>query len=106
MKSADLLKVVESGKIVCVGTYWNGKVEAISMRANVAGGPRRVGHVIHETVLGESEPMVGTRFLRDDEPSETWKPSAKKGEKVVCLIQGVQMNNGIPVLRGTIECLV
>lgn len=106
MKQEQFAKMIEDGAIFVKGTYWSGRVEKISMRSLTPGGARREGHVIRETILTESDSIVISRFMRDDENVESWKPSAKKMDKVVCRIRSMKVDNGNIILDGTIETLI
>jgi len=95
-----------AGEIVCVGTYFNGKVDAITFRDKAAGGQRRTAYTIRETILTEKDPIIVARFMRDDEKPDQWKPSAKKGDKCFVKIQNMNIDKGTITLNGVIETLV
>jgi len=106
MKNSELMAAVNSGRIVCVGEYWSGVCETITTRdKNSKTGGSREFHIARETILTEKEPIVITRFLRDDEPHDKWAPSAKKRQKVVVFIQGMEIERGTVRLNGTVEAL-
>jgi len=106
MTKAEVMKMVEGGAIVCVGMYWSGRLEKITMRSTVEGGPRREAYVAREIVMTDKDPIVISRFLPDSEKPENWKPSAKKNDAVVCIVTTMESQNGQVVLSGTIEPLV
>ena len=85
------MAAVNSGKIICVGMYWSGKVETIDIRDKKnPSGPRRTFHIARETVLGENDPLTVSRFLKDDEDPTKWVPAAKKMEKVVVVVIAIE----------------
>jgi len=91
---------------MCVGRMISSKLDPVSVRDKQnPGGPRRVSHVSREVIVTESEPIVITRWLKDTEKPEDWKPSAPKGSPVVVTITGMETNQGIVVLAGTIAPL-
>lgn len=107
MKNQDLTPALLSGKIMCVGTYLSGKIENLTVRDKAnPGGPRRAAHMVREVVITESEPIVVTRWMKDDEKFEEWKPTAAKGSKVVVTITKMESNQGIITLSGSVEALV
>lgn len=107
MKQAELMKVVESGKIVMVGTYWSGRLDKVSIRdRNAQGGPRRDSFVAREVVMTDNDPVVITRWLRDGENPDLWKPAAQKNERVVVVIQSMSSENGTIKLTGLVERFV
>jgi len=105
MKQADVTTLLNNGQPLMIGQYWSGKCETITMRDKQNGGQRRTAHVVRETVLGATDPIAITRFLRDDEKPELWKPSANKGDKVLVRIQGMETNLGAISMQGVIERL-
>jgi len=105
MKQTDLLPRIEGGDLILVATYHSGKVDAVQMRAREGGG-RRTGYVVRETVLTPKEALAVTRWLRDEEKHEDWKPSAKPGSKVTVSVTGMEISMGTKTLQGVIEPLV
>lgn len=103
MKKAELINHVMSGKIICVGQYWSGRVEQITARDQKNGGARRVFNVVRETILTDKDPIIVSRFLGDNEKAENWKPSATRNQQVVVNITGYQAHNGTVTLNGVIE---
>jgi len=107
MKSSQLIETVMSGRIVCVGVLHSSKLETVSIRdKSNPGGARRTSYVTREVVLTEGEPIVVSRWLKDDEKHEDWKSSAKKGDRVLVTVTGMEVRQGIIILNGLIEPLV
>ena len=107
MKETELNNAVNSGKIVCVGRYWSGRVEGIEIRDKAnPNGPRKHYNIARETILGEADPITVTRFLKDNEDPGTWKPAAKKMDRVVVVLSGMKVDKGTIALNGTVEPLV
>jgi len=104
MKSSELQQLVLSGKIVCVGTYLSGKCDEISLRDKQSGN-RRAAAVSREVVITETEPLTVSSWLPDGAKAADWKTVHKKGDKVVIIITGMEVTNGLTQLRGTIEPL-
>jgi len=104
MKQAELIATLNAGAIVCVGLYWAGRLDKMSFRDKQSGN-RRDGYVVRETILTDKDPIAVTRFLRDDEKPEAWKPSADKNERVVVRVTGMEMERGNIILKGAIEKL-
>jgi hypothetical protein len=104
MKTDKLMEMVLSGKTVTVGLYWSGKLEEFDARDKKTGQARHY-KVARETVLTETDPVTVTRFLKDDERADVWKPAAKKNQKVVVLTTGLTNQNGTVTIQGTIEPL-
>jgi len=106
MKQAQLVEMVMAGGIVCVGNYLSGRLETVSVRDKAnPGGPRRSAYVTKEIIITDTDPIVISRWLNDNEKPEDWKAAHKKGDKVVVKVKGMQLENGIPVLQGVIESL-
>lgn len=105
MTQTQLAKMIDDGAIVVKGTYWSGRIDTITMRSRTEGGPRREGHIIRETILTDTDPIIISRFMRDEEKPESWKPSAKKQDKVIVRIQSMKVENGTIILQGPIEQL-
>lgn len=107
MKQAEVQKVIDSGKVVMTGTYWSGKLDTIMIRdRNKEGGPRRESHVAREVVMTETDPVIITRWLRDGEKPDLWQPAARRGEKVLVLVQSMSTENGSVKLGGIVERIV
>jgi len=103
MNAAQLTKLIDDGAIIVKGSYWSGGVSIISGRGK--DGQRREWHVVRETILVESGTLAVSRFMRDDEKPEDWKPSAKRMDKVICRIASMKSENGAVTLSGTVEPL-
>jgi len=95
-----------AGGIMCVGRYLAGKVEQTSVRASEAGGPRRTAYVLRETIITDTDPVVITQWAKDGFDPNKWSFACKKDDKCLVRITGMTMQNGIAVLRGTVEPLV
>lgn len=107
MKQAELIGTVQSGKVVLVGTYWAGRLDKVTIRdKSKEGGPRRESFVSRETVMTENDPVIITRWLRDTENPDQWKPAAQRGEKVVVFVQSMSVENGSIKLTGVVERIV
>jgi len=108
MKQSEIVAAVMAGEMLVVGTYLSGKVDSFSGRdSKNEGGPRKLYHVKREIIITATEPLVISQFMKDGETPETWKPSAKSGQKVICRITGMEKSReGIVVLKGSIEELV
>lgn len=104
MKTSELMAHVNAGGIVCVGVFLSGRCETISVRDKATGG-RRAAHVVKEICLTDNEPVVVSRWLKDNEKPEDYKVPFKKGAKVVIKVRPDGMN-GIPMLSGSVEELV
>lgn len=104
MKKAELLDFVNKGEVVCVGTYWSGRLDKTSIRDKTSGA-RRDAYVVRETIMTDKDPLSVTRWLRDEEKPETWKPSAKRSETVLVRVTRMETNSGVTTLSGTIEVL-
>lgn len=100
MKNSELLKIVEAGEIVCVGTFFSGRVDKISFRDSRNGGARREALVSREVILTEKDPIAVTRFLPDGAKAEEWKASATRGDKVMVRVQGMSTDRGAVTLQG------
>lgn len=106
MKKAELVTLQDGGEITCQGTYWSGRVDKAMLRDKQnPSGSRREAHVARETIMTDKDPIAVSRWLKDDEKPEAWKPSAKKGDKVVVIVRGMEVNLGSITLQGTIEKL-
>jgi hypothetical protein len=104
MKKSELLTVVESGVMVCVGTFVSARLETISVRDKTSGS-RRAAYVEKQIIMTDNEPVVVSRWLKDEEKPDEWKNGFKRGQKVVVKVRP-DGNNGIPVIAGTLEELV
>lgn len=106
MKKAELAQAVERGEVVCVGSYWSGRIDKTSVRDKKdPKGQRHDAWVTRETIMTEKEPISVTRWLKDGEKPEEWKPSATRGTRVVVRVTGMEINLGAVNLSGTIEPL-
>jgi len=107
MKQSEVMSAFDAGEILVKGTFWSGRVEERSVRDKErGGGARRVAYVVHQTVMTAKDPMVISRWMNDGEKPESYAPPCKQGEKCIVRIQSMEMNNGVPMIRGTIEPLV
>jgi len=93
---------------MCVGTYHAGRLDKISVRdGKNPGGPRREAHVSKEIVMTDTDPIIISRWLKDEEKPEAWQPAGKKGARVVVTVSSMETTQqGIITLRGSIEPLV
>lgn len=105
MKESELLKSVLSGRVVCVGQYCSGRLDTVNYRDKKNGGEQRTANVAREVILGDGDPLVISRWLKDDENPKAWAPSANKGERVVVFVVGMSQERGGVVVQGTIEKL-
>jgi len=95
-----------AGKCLVVGTYWSGRLDKAMLRDKQnPGGARREAHVVRETIMTDDEPIAVSSWLKDDAKPEDWKPSGKKGQRVVIHVTGKEINLGAITLQGTIEPL-
>lgn len=107
MKQSEVLANVMAGGIFCVGTYLSGKLDTVSMRDKQnPGGPRRTGYVAKETIITDTEPVIISRWLKEEEKPEAWKPSAVKKQQVIVRVKEMEMMSGIPILNGVMEVLL
>jgi len=105
MTKAQLEKAFEDGLILMKATYHSGRLDKISIRGKVEGGPRRDAYVARQVVSGENDFVIVSRFLNDNARTEDWRPSAKKGDKIVVAIKSMAMENGTVILNGDIQTL-
>lgn len=105
MTTKELETSFNQGRILMKGRYWSGRIDTISVRGKVEGGPRRSAYIAREVIAADDDMVIVSRFLRDDEDHVAWKPSAKKNDLVVVLINGMTLENGTRVLQGFIEPL-
>jgi len=106
MTKVQVDQAFEAGKILVKGTFWSGRVETRSVRDKErGGGARREAHVVHQTVMTASDPMVISRWMNDGEKPESYVAPCKQGDKCIVVIAGLEMNNGVAMIRGTIEPL-
>jgi len=106
MKQAELVKLQDAGEITCQGMYWSGRLDKTMLRDKQnPGGARREAYVVRETIMTERDPISVSRWLKDDEKPADWKPSASKGDRVVVVVRGMEVNLGSTTLQGNIEKL-
>jgi len=105
MTQKDVLVAFDKGELLCKGVYWSGRIDTISFRDKKTGNAR-TAHVCREIVLRESDNIVVSRFLKDDEEPTKWKPSAAKNQPVAILVSSMETSNGQIVVNGRIEPLV
>lgn len=105
MKESELQKSVLSGKCLCVGQYVSGRLDTVNYRDKKNGGEQRTATVAREVILGDADPLVVSRWLKDDEDPKKWAPSANRGDRVVVFITGMNQERGGVVVQGTIERL-
>lgn len=104
MKLNELTAAVESGGIFCCGTFLSGRADTINVRDKQSGG-RREMVVVREVLITETDPIAVTRWLPDGEKADSYKCAFKKGQKVCCRVTGMETNNGLMVLHGSLEPL-
>ena len=100
-----MMAAIDAGEIILKAKYWSGRLDTVSVRDKATGG-RRTSYAVRETVLTAIDPIMVGRWLRDDEDSTKWKPSAKQGETVVVRIKKMKVELGVIQLEGMIEALV
>lgn len=98
MKTSEIQTAVLNGEILLVGTYFSGRVDRISVRDKTpgAGGSRKDMLISKEIIMTEKEPFTVSQFLPDasQETERAWKPSAKKGDKVIVSLRTLQESYG------------
>jgi len=104
MKENQILAAVMAGKVVCVGTYLSGKADTINVRDKKTGAAREMV-VTRQILITETEPIAVTGWLRDGEKAETFRPAAKKGDRVIVEVTKMEVNMGQVTMAGTISVL-
>lgn len=103
MKTADIMPLLEKGVPMLMGQYFHGRIETVNIRSKTDGRSRSA-NVVHETVLTDSGDAVAfSRFLKDEEKPEQWKPSAKRGQRVIVKITKYMVEQGSIKVSGVIE---
>jgi len=109
MKASQIGQAVMNGEILLVGTFFSGRVDRISVRDKSPGanGARKDFLIGKQVVMTEKEPITISTFLPDasSETEQGWKPSAKKGDRVVVHLKTLGENLGNKSGDGRIEVL-
>jgi hypothetical protein len=61
--------------------------------------------VTREIIITDTEPVAITGWLKDGEKQEEWKPSAKKGDRVIVEVTKMEQNMGQITMGGRISPL-
>jgi len=104
MKQTEAQGQFEAGQIVMKGKYWGGRLEQRTFRDKTSGS-RKTGHILHHTVMGANSPVVVSRWLQDDEKPEAVTFPIKQMTPVLVVITSMEVNNGVPFVKGEVTAL-
>lgn len=104
MTLKEMTALVLAGKPVLAGMYHSGKIDEVPIRDKQTGNMRK-GFVRREVIITDQDAIVCGGFLNDSEKPEDFRPAAKKGTRVVVLVDKVSTVSGFSLYAGKIETL-
>jgi len=109
MQQNEVIKALEQGAILMMGTYWDGELQPFEWTDSKNSGKRTAGYRSAEMVMPEKGLGISVQktYWRASEIDPLkWKPSAKRYDKVIVKITSMEVRNTVTILEGTIEPLV